>query len=100
MSHEFDGDKTYFGDNPRKTHEAKAEDGRRNDAPVWTDPLIFLLVIMITGQPSALTGACRYCSVYYTYSILDAPGYLWVALAGNVILIGVGALIAVHKPVG
>jgi len=61
--------------------------------------LFFLLVIMMTGQPTELTGACRYCPAFYTYSILDAPSYLWVTLTGNVILVGAGALIAVSKPV-
>ena len=61
--------------------------------------LFFLLVIMMTGQPIELTGACRYCPAFYTYSILDTPSYLWVTLTGNVILVGAGALIAVSKPV-
>ena len=44
-------------------------------------------------------GGYRYCQSCYHYSILDAPSYLWVALAGNAILIYAGELIAVRKPV-
>jgi hypothetical protein len=47
-----------------------------------------VVAIIISGEPAAFTGACRYCLNHY--AILAAPAYLWGIFAANVILIGIG----------
>ncbi len=58
--------------------------------------LYILVLIILTGEPAVLTGACRYCLNHYTP--LAAPTYLWAILAADLIFVGIGFYAILSAP--